>query len=390
MRKTPAELEEIKQKFHLKELWSYSRISSWKTSKYEWFLRYVKHEKPDSPKVSAYSFLGGAAHDILEAYYNDEISYEEMLPKFEDEWDTFINVLGYKFNKEDNEKDKNAAKRYHENIIEFFKNYKKLPWNIITERFLLCKITDEIYVQGYVDAICKDNNEMIHILDWKTSSLYRGQAMKDHSHQLVLYAEAIRQKGIPRENIKIAFCFLKYVKVAYQQVNGKIKESFIERNRIGEKLRTKAKTWLKKQEDLSEEQIVEMLDEMCMTNRLKHLPKEVQEKFIIDDAYCYIDNWWEIYDELKPEIIEMVTEIEDAIESYEALGNDKVFWDTDEKIKKELFYHYNLNEYSINKMKDVKNYLDRQEAEKKAADDLLGIGNKVKKEEDNFDWLNEL
>ena len=40
------ELERIKKKFGVKELWSYSKLDSWRTCKYEWFLNYVKKEKP--------------------------------------------------------------------------------------------------------------------------------------------------------------------------------------------------------------------------------------------------------------------------------------------------------------------------------------------------------
>ena len=41
MRLTKEQLQEIKNEYGVDNLWSWSRLSAWHTSKYEYFLRYI-------------------------------------------------------------------------------------------------------------------------------------------------------------------------------------------------------------------------------------------------------------------------------------------------------------------------------------------------------------
>ena len=43
MRLSYEELNEVKKKFGVNELWSFSKFDSYRTSKYEWMLKYIKH-----------------------------------------------------------------------------------------------------------------------------------------------------------------------------------------------------------------------------------------------------------------------------------------------------------------------------------------------------------
>ena len=76
MRLTKEQLEEVKKDYGVDVLWSWSKISSWYTSKYEWFLHYIMHEEPDRLDC-IYGKEGSYSHDIIEKYYNKEIPYEE-------------------------------------------------------------------------------------------------------------------------------------------------------------------------------------------------------------------------------------------------------------------------------------------------------------------------
>ena len=64
MRLTKEELEKIKNKYDVDILWSWSRVSAWHTSKYEWFLRYVQHIEPDRTDC-IYGQEGSYSHDII-------------------------------------------------------------------------------------------------------------------------------------------------------------------------------------------------------------------------------------------------------------------------------------------------------------------------------------
>ena len=122
MRLTKEELEEIKNKYDVDNLWSWSRVSAWHTSKYEWFLRYVQHVEPDRTDC-IYGQEGLYSHDIIEKFYNKEIQYNDMLTEFEDSWNMSRNVLGLKFNRNDATKDESIAEKYHETLKLFFQNH---------------------------------------------------------------------------------------------------------------------------------------------------------------------------------------------------------------------------------------------------------------------------
>ena len=193
--------------------------------------------------------------------------------------------------------------------------------------------------------------------------------------------------GLPADKIKCGWCFLKYVTVKSEQVNGKISETIIERRDVGQKLQAKAKVWLKKLG--YEDQMEELLNEMLVSNSIDCLPDEVKEKFTIEDCYVEVQNWQDIWEELKEEIIETVDEINRLTEEYNLTGDDKLFWDDDEKLKSQSYYLSNLSDYKISQLKDYANYLERQEAEKEASEDLLGVGKKIE-DDDSMAWLNEI
>ena len=78
--------------------------------------------------------------------------------------------------------------------------------------------------------------------------------------------------------IKIAWNFLKYVTVQYEQANGTIKTRDIERFELGEKLQSNLKVWLKKLG--YEDQMDEYLKMVIDTNSIECLPEDVQAKYV--------------------------------------------------------------------------------------------------------------
>ena len=53
MRKTFEELEAIKKKYNVDTLWSFSRFDTYRTSKFEYLLKYIQHKKENNEVVSA-------------------------------------------------------------------------------------------------------------------------------------------------------------------------------------------------------------------------------------------------------------------------------------------------------------------------------------------------
>ena len=263
------------------------------------------------------------------------------------------------------------------------------------EEFVCIKIGDEYY-QGYIDAHLTDNDGNHTILDYKTSSIYKGDKAKESCGQLVMYAIGLHQKGIPFDKIKIAWNFLKYQCVTVQSKKVVKKVRAIERCTLGEKLQANAKMWLK-EFGYTEDQVFEYLDKLAQTNDIKVLPEEVQEKYEFHDCYVYVELTQELIDYWTNFIIDTMKEIRSKEAQYEELKEageyeeaDKLWWEDEESVKKQSYYLSNLCGYSPNLHKPYKAYLDALDAQKNG--DILGTKKKSDEEYaiDDLGWLNNL
>jgi RecB family exonuclease len=380
MRLTNEELDKVKRKYGVEELYSWSKISTFMTSHYEYYLKYVLHKKEDIDNC-AYAPMGSICHSIIEKLYGNEIQYDDMDEEFEDGWTTAIDVADLKFDRNSEEKNESIKAKYKENLKHFFKNHNKIETKVELERFLAAKIGDYV-LQGYADAITKDKESCFNIIDWKTSSQYKGKVLEEHSGQLTVYAIALMQMGIPLEKIKIGFNFLKYVSIQYEQANGAIKTRDVERCKIGESLQSNCKMWLKKFGYDPDEYLMLLLD----TNSISCLPEEVQEKFVISDCYVYIPLTQELVDKWTNTIITTIKDIKEREADYNECGSEKCFWDSIESVKEQSYYFATLSGYSPNLNKPYKEYLEKLESSKNGSDLFENVGSNL---DDNVSITNK-
>ena len=374
MRKTKDEINNICKKFNVKRLWSWSRYNTYKTSPFEYFLNYVVQKATDRNDC-IYIYTGSLAHDILEKFYNKQIQFKDMIDEFKDGWATY-EIAGLKFDRNNEEKDRKIREGYKSNLVHFFKNHNIIHNKIELERFITIKIGNYVF-QGYIDAMFKNKDGNYIIQDWKTSSIYKGEKAIKEAGQLLLYATGLNQMGIPFENIKICWNFLKYCNVTVTQAKIDKKTGLnatnvrqIERSEIGSSLHSSAKMWLNKLG--YGERLLEYLDLLVQTNDISCLPKEVQEKFKIEDCYVYVGITDDLINSLKVDIIDTLHEIKVKELEYEKTLDDTVFWDTDENVKKQDYYFATLCGYSPSLHKPYAKYLDRLKAEKEGVDNMFG------------------
>lgn len=379
MRKTKEELDKIKKKYNVDTLWSWSRYSTYKTSPYEYLLKYVLQKEEDRQDC-IYAPLGSLSHDILEKLYLKEIKYEDMIGLFEDSWFT-LNLADLKFNRNDEEKNDKIAERYYANMQHFFKNHKPIDRKVDIERFITIKIGKYIFI-GYIDMIYKDDKGNVVIQDHKTSTIYKGKKIDKESGQLRLYAEGLRQLGVPLEKIKICWNFLKYCKVTIQQANGTKTTREIERIEIGKSLKSNAKMWLNKA-GYSKDEIDNYLDLLVKANNIEHLPKEIQEKYRFDDCYVYIPLNEQVINELKEDIVLTLDEIVEKEKVYKETQDDKLFWDSN--VKENSFYFSTLCGYSGRLHKPYGEYLDERNGLMSKVND-----NTSDNDIDDLSWLDGL
>ena len=228
-------------------------------------------------------------------------------------------------------------------------------------------------------------------MDWKTSSIYKGEKALNECGQLVVYAIGLNQMGVPWDKIKICWNFLKYVNIDCMQANGKWTTREIDRFEIGNKLQTSVKMWLKKLG--YEEQMMEYLDMLSQTNDIKCLPEDVQAKYKINDCIVYVDLTPELIERWTTEITNTIDEIREKEREYTEKEDDTIFFDTPDEVKAQSYYFSTLCGYSPNLHKPYKIYLESIDAQK---ENYLfgGVGSTTKKdketEEDDLSWLDEL
>lgn len=368
-RLTSEELQTLMKNEGVSRIWSWSKWNCFHTSPYEYFLKYILHKKEDRTDC-IYTTTGGIAHDIMERRYTGKLPYEQMIDDFEDGWVTAFNIAEMKFDRNSPEKNDKISQKYYENLKHFFMNHTPLKYKPVIEQFVKAKIGDNLF-QGYIDVCFKDDEGNFNILDWKTSSIYKGKKAENECGQLVVYAIGLSQQGIPMDKIRICWNFLKYVSIQYEQANGAIKTREVERCKIGESLQANAKMWLrnKKYGDQVDDYLKQLLD----TNSIECLPKEVQEKYVISDCYVYVPLTDELINRWKETIISTINDIELREKDYEETQSDKAFWDTDESVETQSYYFSTLCGYSPNLHLPYKAYLERTE-KAKDGDVFSGVG----------------
>lgn len=392
MRLTEEQMKELMTKENVTRTWSWSRLGCFHNSRYEYYLKYIKKETEDRTD-SIYVVTGSLSHDILEKFYENEIKYSDMINYFYDGWVTSYELGSLKFDRTDESKNKKLADKYYNNMIHFFKNHDVLS-NPAMEKFVKIKIEDNLLI-GYIDAIVKEDDGSLNVIDFKTSSIYKGKNLLEKSGQLCLYCLGLMQQGVPFEKLKASFNFLKYCNITYEQANGTTKVRTVERIKIGESLQNNLKMWLKKL-GYNDNEIMMYCNLVLENNDINVLPNDIKCKYSISDCYVEVPLTKELILEWKDYVIKTIDDIEFREKEYEKTNSDKCFWDEEDEVKAQSFYFANLCSYSPYKHRPYQMYLDKQQSTEKNNNlfnnigtdvDVPNITNDVK---DDLSWLNDL
>ena len=394
------ELEKIKKKYNTDRLWSWSRMNTYMTSKFEYLLKYILKSKEDRCD-SCYVTLGTVCHDTLERFYENKIKYEDMIDDYNDGFTTAITIADLKFNRSDEEKNKSIGEKYNENLVHFFKNHVPYKHKLLVEKPIVVNIVDEstddedennVFV-GYIDGLYKDDDDVYTILDFKSSSIYTGKTLEENSGQLTIYGIGLHQMGVPYDKIRCQFNFLKYCTIKYEQKNGAVKYRNVERCKIGESLQSNAKTWLKAYGYEPDEYLKEMLD----TNSIDCLPEEVRNKYEITDCHVDIGFNEKLVQKWSKLITETLKDIELREKDYEETKSVQCFWDDEADVQAQSYYFANLCSYSATKHLPYKAYLEKFEAAQKEQDMFSGLlgstsSNVINNKNDEVDlsWLDNI
>lgn len=315
-----AERKELNIPVHLKEkygenfkIWSFSKCSSIETCVHEYYLSRIK-KKPQ--KANVYTLSGSVAHDCLENFYNGTIKYEDMLKAFETEF-LAIEIGNYKFSN-DEDKNKKMRENYKQNVSLFFKNHTPVKSKVINEKEIWVDVDGYVFI-GYVDAIHKDEDGFYTITDYKTSGLsdYTGAKKPKKAMQLLLYALGLMQIGVPIEQIKCRWNFLKYTKVGItyttkaKKDNVKYKEKLAERTKWVDAVKSQLRKDIASfYTNMEEWEIDITLNECIKNNNLDTLDESISKNYVLSDGYEYVDVTEETIQGMKEYLVDKIKIVE--------------------------------------------------------------------------------
>ena len=293
-----------------KEVYSFSRLECMNNCLYEAYRTYILDDR-DNQVANIYSKLGGRTHDVLEGIMNGVNTEADLLPAIHQELED-MDMLGIEFPKDRDGSD-SIREGWITDMEHVAKTYKAPKGNFETETFFLYETPKHNYMQGYIDLTRIRKDGSIDIYDYKTSSMYRGEDIKKHGRQLVLYALGKKQQGYTVRNI--GWIFLKYCEVTY----------------MGKKTaRSKAETEITK--TIERKNLVKELVPVIEGKMQKYGANDIEIEIIVDEA---------LKRNVIPEILQCEFVVKPCLIRYEL--TDNIEQECNEYIDKTIEMWENLN-----------------------------------------------
>ena len=286
-------------------MYSISRINTYNGCQYEYFNTYVKRNRGEQ---NVYSEIGTFVHEYLESAYRGEI---EDTSDFKRKLNTKLFKLEMNDMYFPNETIENS---FRKDMEHFCDNFKKLDGNFELEKMYIAQF-GEYYMYGYIDVIREHGDEQVDVIDFKTSSKFSGDKLKDAGRQLIVYKLGLEQKGMKID--KVMWNMLKYCYVCWKQKNGKIKQKMVNRGKLIKEMRKNfEKTMLSS--GIDEITVMMTLDEAESKNDFDLLPQVVKDEYWIDD--CLLE--YEVTDDRVEEVQKYITETIKSIEEMDFDDDD--------------------------------------------------------------------
>lgn len=317
-----------------KSVWSISKANTVDNCLYEAWCTYKKHMTGAS---GIYGLMGGKIHDKLEAIINGSATESELSQVLNEELSD-LDMLGIDFPK-DMRGGTSIRDSWIADINQFCRTFQKPKGEFSTEEFILYKVDENRYIQGYIDLIKHNKDGTVSIYDWKTSTDFTAEDLLHHGRQLVFYALAEEQLG---NTVKeVAWIMLKYCEVQFM---GKARSNSKEKTLLTKvlkrgKLVSELKPYI--ESDLYEIGLDDIEIEIILNEAVQAnvIPQEVAGKYTVKP---YVRRY-PITDELRAETINYINRMADLFENKsedESEWPHRNFYRTNKKgeQKKDVFY----------------------------------------------------
>ena len=263
-------------------VYSVSRLDTYNTCKYKYYKTYLREKEEKSENI--YSILGSKVHSLVEQQFIlkrnnslEEIDFrKEILDEFKE-----AELKGYTFSSE------KVKDKWLYDIIHFCNNSKFYEMNIIENELHFVLDFDNIWLQGYIDAIVDNGDNTVSVIDWKTSSAFKTAELPKKARQLLLYKIALEEAGTSVSHVY--WDMLKYADVSWINKSKKTSHRICERTEILEKMRNEFTKFLYEL-GYNDNEIEEMFLSCESMNTLDFFPDSLIQKYQINDYVIFVLN----------------------------------------------------------------------------------------------------
>jgi hypothetical protein len=340
-----------------KNVYSISKANTIEECLYEAYNTYILHNKGVN---GIYGVLGTRIHDQLEAIVQGEAAVD-TLPDVLNQELMDLDLLGLEFPKDFKGND-SIRDNWIADMKHFCNTFQPPKGRFRTEELVLYKLSDDRYIQGYIDLIRENSDGTISIYDWKTSTDFKTADLIHHGRQLVFYALAKEAEGYKVRDV--SWIMLKYCEVKFmgkKRSNSKTKTEMVKvlnRGKLISELKNHIECDLTEL-GYDEIDIEIMLKAALKDNSFDPLPDEIKSKYIVKP---YVRKY-EITDELRQETIDYLNRQADLFESLDT--NNAESWSPRKftringngKEVEDIFFCRNLCNFR-NSCVHLKRYLD--------------------------------
>lgn len=165
--------------------WSFSRISTYDTCPYEFYLVYKQGAESEQNVFAQY---GSYVHSILEKYYNDELTEFDLSDYYREHYKEEVNLTFPKFINGD---------KYFADAYAYLSNITSVKdkYNILgVEKFIKTKINGYNF-NGIIDLLLEDKETKdLVVYDHKSKGEFKSKKeLANYARQLYLYSHWVKE-----------------------------------------------------------------------------------------------------------------------------------------------------------------------------------------------------
>lgn len=292
-----------------KQVYSISKANTIEECLFEAYNTYVLHKKGVN---GIYGVLGTKIHDKLQEIIEGTAT-EAELPDVLNQELLDLSMLGIEFPKDFKGND-TIRNNWVADMKHFCQTFKAPSGKFTTEELVIYPLSEDRYVQGYIDLIRHNPDGTISIYDWKTSTDFKAADLLHHGRQLIFYALAKEHDGFKVRDV--SWIMLKYCEVTFmgkKRANSKEKSKItkvISRGKLISELRNHIEYDLTEL-GYDELDIEFMIKTALDNNSFDSLPEEIQKKYTVKP---YVRKY-DLTDELKAEAVNYLNDMADKFEA---------------------------------------------------------------------------